>query len=267
MVTFFLRPQPSATLVQMRTLTIDCGGSGLKGAILDSGADLVSERVRYPVPYPMTPKDFLALVGRIAYELSDAAGAFDRVTLGMPGMVRHGVVITTPHYRTVAGPHSRIDPDLDRAWSHFDVQSALTGVWGLPVLVLNDAQVHGAAVIRGSGYEVVFTLGTGLGCAEFDEGQVQPKLEISRAPVRKGVIYDEWIGAAARKRIGTKKWNGRVAETIEGLREVFCWDRLFVGGGEAKRIRFALPDDVEVVPNIVGITGGVRAWELQAAPG
>jgi polyphosphate glucokinase len=245
-----------------RWLTIDCGGSGIKGAILDADGGLVSERIRYPVPYPMSPMDFLALLGRIAFELSSGSGPFGRVTVGMPGMIRHGVVISTPHYRTVSGPHSAVDPVLEAAWSGFDVQYALAEQWGLPVLVLNDAQVQGAAVVSGVGYEVMFTLGTGLGCAEFDQGRVQPKLEISRAPVRKGVIYDEWIGAAARKRIGTKKWNERVRATIDQLRPVFCWDRLYVGGGESKKIRFDLPEDVQIVPNIMGIKGGVRAWQL-----
>ena len=31
----------------------------------------------------------------------------DRATVGMPGMIRHGVVISTPHYVTEAGPRSK----------------------------------------------------------------------------------------------------------------------------------------------------------------
>ena len=34
--------------------------------------------------------------------------AADRVTVGMPGMIRHGVVVATPHYITKDGPHSRV---------------------------------------------------------------------------------------------------------------------------------------------------------------
>ncbi|MDQ1245856.1 MAG: polyphosphate glucokinase [Actinomycetota bacterium] len=243
----------------MRTLSIDCGGSGIKGAILDPDGNLTSDRVRYRVAYPMAPADFLAVLDRLA----TGAGDFDRVTVGMPGMIRHGVVITTPHYITVAGPHSRVDPALAEAWSGFDVQTALTDRWQRPTVVLNDAQVQGAAVISGHGYEVMFTLGTGLGCAEFDDGVIQPKLEVSRAPVRKGVIYDEWVGAAARKRIGNGKWNRRVQQTIDGLRPMFCWDHLYLGGGEATRVKFRLQEDVTVVPNIMGIRGGARVWELR----
>jgi polyphosphate glucokinase len=247
----------------MRTLSIDCGGSGIKGAVLDDTGTMLTERRRVAVRYPMPPDHFLAVLD----ELAEGFGPFDRATVGMPGMIRHGIVITTPHYRTVAGPHSAVDPGLDAAWSRFDVRSRLQQRWDRPVLVLNDAQVQGAAVVTGHGYEVMFTLGTGLGCAEFDDGRLQPKLELSRAPVRKGVIYDEWVGAAARRSIGVKKWNRRVRNVIEGLRPMFCWDRLYVGGGEAKRLTFALPSDVEIVPNLAGITGGVRAWQLADAAG
>lgn len=245
----------------MRTLSIDCGGSGIKGAVLDDAGAMLTDRQRVAVRYPISPDDFIGVLD----ELAEGFGPFDRATVGMPGMIRHGTVITTPHYRTVAGPHSAVDPTLAAAWSGFDVQSRLHHRWAVPVLVLNDAQVQGAAVVSGRGYEVMFTLGTGLGCAEFDEGRIQPKLELSRAPVRKGVIYDEWVGAAARRSIGVKKWNRRVLNVIEGLRPMFCWDRLYVGGGEAKRLTIPLPSDVEIVPNLAGITGGVRAWQLAEA--
>lgn len=246
--------------MSVRTLGIDCGGSGIKGALLDEAGELASDRIRYPVPYPMSPKDFVGLLDRLAR----ASGPFDRATIGMPGMIRHGVVVATPHYVTVAGPHTAVDPELLRLWSGFRAAEVLGDLWDRPVLVLNDAQVQGAAVVSGRGYEVMFTLGTGLGCAEFDDGIVQSKLEISRAPVRKGVIYDEWIGAAARRRIGRAKWSRRVLRTIEGLRPVFMWDQLYLGGGETKKLDVDLPEDVVVVPNIMGIRGGVRVWELAA---
>jgi polyphosphate glucokinase len=36
---------------------------------------------------------------------------------------------------------------------------------------------------------------------------------------------------------------------------------LYVGGGNARRITFALPINVKTVSNTAGITGGVRLWE------
>jgi polyphosphate glucokinase len=247
-----------------RTLAIDCGGSGLKGSVLDDEGVMIAEHIRIPTPYPMGPERFVAVLCELAEQLPPA----DRATVGMPGMIRHGRVIATPHYITVAGPHSKVDPDLRRAWDRFDAQSALARALGIPTLVVNDAEVHAAAVVSGEGLEVTFTLGTGLGCAVFDDGALVPKIELSRAPVRKGVIYDEWIGDRARRELGAKRWSARVRTAIDGLRPMFLWDRCFVGGGNAARLTVHLGDDVTIVPNEAGINGGIRLWELgQRTPG
>ena len=57
------------------------------------------------------------------------------------------------------------------------------------------------------------------------------------------------------------------ARKLEGdLRPVFFWDRLYIGGGNSRRIRSevlqVLGDDVVIVSNTAGILGGVRAWNL-----
>lgn len=180
----------------------------------------------------------------------------------MPGMIRHGVVITTPHYITKEGPFSEPDPLLVAEWDHFHAQDDLARRLDIPTLVVNDAEVHAAAVATGRGLEVMFTLGTGLGCAVLDDGLLVPKMEVSRAPVRKGVIYDEWLGDHTRREIGNKAWSKRVAKAIDGLRPMFVWDRAFVGGGNAERLEVDLGPDVTIVPNDAGILGGVRLWEM-----
>lgn len=241
-----------------RTLAIDCGGSGLKGSVLDPRGTMLTERLRVPTFYPMPPELFVSTIAALARELPDA----DRATIGMPGMIRHGIVIATPHYITLSGPFSPVDPHLARAWDHFDAQAALARALGIPTRVVNDAEVHAAAVVSGMGLEVTFTLGTGLGCAVFDHGDLVPKIELSRAPVRKGVIYDEWLGDHTRRRIGNAAWTRRVRRAVDGLRPMFLWDHLYVGGGNARKLTEELGPDVTIVPNEAGISGGIRLWEL-----
>lgn len=251
----------SGRLGAMRTLSLDCGGSGIKASVLDELGELLAERVRIKTPYPLPPERFLEVLQGIASRLPE----FDRVTVGIPGMIRHGVVITTPHYPNLHGPYTRKDPALDAAWRRWDATAALEQTFGKPVRVLNDAEVQGAAVIRREGLEVVFTLGTGLGCAVYDNGRLAPHLEMSHAPVRKGSTYDTWMGKQQLKRLGPKKWSRRILATVEGLRPVFQWDHLFVGGGNAKHLTRSLGDDVTIVANVAGIVGGVRAWDLDMA--
>lgn len=244
------------------TLAVDCGGGGIKASVLDAAGTLHAPAVRVPTPYPLPPGVLVETVVAIAARLPRA----DRVTVGMPGMIRHGVVVTTPHYVTRSGPHSRVEPELVDAWTDCDIRAELELALGMPTLVLNDAEVHGAGVVSGTGVELVLTLGTGLGSALFDGGVLAPHLELSHAPVRRGTTYDSYIGQIERARLGDALWSGRVRRAVEGLRPVFCWDRLYLGGGNARRITpqalLRLGDDVVVVPNQAGIVGGVRAWDL-----
>lgn len=252
-------PDAADSVEGLRTLAIDCGGSGIKGSVLDGDGDMIAKRVRVPTPYPLPPERFVEVLVRLAHRLPE----FDRVTVGMPGMIRHGIVVATPHYPTVAGPYTQKDPELVERWRHWDAELHLSEAFGRPTRVLNDAEVQGAAVISREGLEVMFTLGTGLGCAVYDDGRLAPHLEMSHAPVRKRTTYDLFIGNHVLKEIGPERWSRRLLSVVDGLRPVFCWDRLFLGGGNARCIKVFLGDDVTIVPNLAGILGGIKAWELE----
>ncbi len=244
------------------TLSVDCGGLGIKASVLDNAGTMRIPPVHVATPYPLSPQLLVSTIKSLADSLPKA----DRATVGIPGMIRHGVVVATPHYINIAGPRTWTDIDLKIAWQGFDMRQALTQALGIPTLVLNDAEVHGAGVVAGSGFEIVLTLGTGLGCAVFDGGTLAPHIELSHATVRRSTTYDEWIGEHERRRLGDSFWSRRVRTMIEELRPVFLWDRLYIGGGNSRRIKdsviYKLADDVVIVPNEAGIIGGVRAWNL-----
>lgn len=247
------------------TLSVDCGGTGLKALLLDAAGEQLGERVRVPTPYPLAPEGFVAEL----VALTSGLGAYDRVTVGMPGMIRHGRVISTPHYPRLAGPFTPADAVLVQRWRGFDAQAVLTEAFGRPTRVFNDAQVQGAAVVSGTGLELVLTLGTGLGCAIFDDGVLAPHLELSHHRFRHGQTYDQQLGNKARKAGGQKRWARRVRRAIDGLRPVVYFDQAYVGGGNAKHLPTDMGPDVTIVPNTAGLLGGVRAWDLipSSAPG
>ena len=208
---------------------------------------MVGQRHRVPTPAkPVAPADLLRAIN----EAAAPVGAFDRVSVGFPGYVRDGRVLTAPNLGSdvLAG---------------FDLQSALARHWGKPVRVLNDADVQGFGAMQGRGVEMVLTLGTGAGTAIFRDGEIMTHLELAHHPVSGGKTYDEYIGNAAREKKGRKAWNKRVAKVIDILREVVRFDHLYLGGGNAKDIAFTLPSDVTIVPNTDGLTGGIRLWREQ----
>ena len=244
------------------TLAIDCGGGGIKASVLDSRGTMIAPPTRTPTPYPLPPSLLVETVVDLASRLPAAA----RVTMGMPGMIRHGVVIATPHYITRSGPRSKVVPELVDEWRLFDMGRAVSRALDLPTKVLNDAEVAGAGVITGTGLEMIITLGTGLGNAVFDGGRLAPHVEVSQGFVRWGLTYDDYIGEHERLRLGDAHWSRRVRRVVDGLRPMYMWDRLYLGGGNSKRItaghRARLGEDVVIVPNDAGIIGGVRAWAL-----
>ena len=247
----------------INTLAIDCGGGGIKGTVLDETGTMRAQPIRVPTPYPFGTELFISTLVDLSNQLPPA----ERVTVGLPGMIRHGVVITTPHYITRSGPRSKILPELVEQWENFDARAALTAAWNKPTKVLNDAEVHGAGVISGQGLELVMTLGTGLGSALFDGGILAPHLELSQAPVRWGLSYDTYIGEHERKRLGDAMWSRRAARAADGLRPVFLWDRLYLGGGNSRALTPTaikkLGDDVVIVPNSAALVGGARVWQLR----
>ena len=235
---------------QARTLAIDIDGSGIKAALLDHDGSMIGDRQRVPTPpKPVAPEALVGAIDKAATPLGD----FERVSVGFPGYIRDGRVLTAPNLGSAV-------------LAGFDLQSALARRWGKPVRVLNDADVQGFGAIKGHGVEMVLTLGTGAGTAIFRDGEIMPHLELAHHPVSSDKTYDEYIGNAARVKKGRKAWSKRVAKVIDILRVVVRFDHLYLGGGNAKKLDFRLPPDVTIVPNTDGLTGGINLWRERPGP-
>jgi polyphosphate glucokinase len=247
----------------INTLSVDCGGTGIKASVLSNTGKVLIEYPYLKTPYPLSPNRLISIIEGFI----KVGPKINRVTVGLPGMIRDGKVVVIPHYINAGGPRTLVDPGLKNKWFGFDMQGALTKKLKLPVIVLNDAEVHGAAVITGKGLETVFTFGTGLGSAIFNNGQLAPHLEISHTTIRVGKTIDAWIGEQTRKRMGNQLWSRRVKSLIQELYPMIVWDRLYIGGGNAQRIsKSALKSfdyKVTIIPNSAGVSGGVKAWQLR----
>jgi polyphosphate glucokinase len=238
------------------TLAIDIGGTGLKASVLDAEGRLLADRVRVATTYPVTPEAMVDQVVKLVQPLPAA----DRTSVGFPGVVRRGHVLTAPHFVTKSGPGSRIVKELVTRWTGFDLAGALSTRLGTPVRVANDADLQGWAVISGRGIEMVVTLGTGVGSALFAEGKLAPHLELAHHPFRKGETYNEQLGDAALKRIGVPKWRKRVLEAIGNFDQLVNYDNLYLGGGNARHMRGHLDPTITIVDNVAGIVGGIKLW-------
>jgi polyphosphate glucokinase len=243
------------------TIAIDVGGTGLKADVLDKDGNPVADRVRVPTRYPMSPDVLVSTLTTLVAKLPAA----DRVSCGFPGMVRGGHVLSAPHFVGEAGPGSKADPKLLEGWSDFDLAGALEKSIGKPTRVANDADVQGLAVVQGTGYEVVITLGTGFGTAFFMDGNLMPHMEFSHLEFRKGETFNEQIGEAARKKAGDERWNKRVRKAIAYLDALTFFDHLYIGGGNGGRVNRRdvgeILERITVVDNKAGILGGIKLWD------
>ncbi len=247
------------------TLSIDVGGTGLKASVLSKDGVMVADRVRTETKYPLPPEGETGLVAALT-ALVKPLPAADRISCGFPGMVRHGLVLSAPHFVTKKGPGTPVEEKLFAAWSKFDLENALATALGKPTKVANDADIQGAAVVKGNGLEVVITLGTGFGSALFNDGHLMPHLELAHQPFRKDETYNDQLGELARKNKGDETWNHRLREAVANLDALFFFDHLYIGGGNARRIdRDELGDAlgrITIVDNSAGILGGIKLWEV-----
>lgn len=227
----------------MKTLSVDIGGSHIKASVLGPRGRMIHERVQTATPHGLKPQQLVGIIGA----LTDQLPAYDRVSVGFPGVVRDGVVRTAANLG-------------QKRFAGFNLGRALARRLHAPVRVCNDADMQGFGVIKGRGVEMVITLGTGFGTALFQNGRLAPHLELAHHNFRHDRTYEDELGQAALDRAGRRTWLGQLRYAIAALRALTSFDHLYIGGGNSRLVRLKLPHDVSVVDNTAGILGGVRLW-------
>jgi predicted NBD/HSP70 family sugar kinase len=216
----------------MRVLVIDVGGTHVK--VLATGR-------KAPVKIPSGPRMTARRMVR-AVLTATADWSYDAVSIGYPGVVMHGRIITEPW-------------NLGRGWSGFDFEKA----FGRPVKVINDAAMQALGSYKG-GHMLFLGFGTGLGSALIVDGILEP-MELAHLPYKKGRSYEDYVGDAGRKRAGRKKWARHVLDVIAQLKNALEADAVVLGGGNARRLKqVELPRGVRIGSNDNAFAGGFRLW-------
>jgi len=215
---------------ESRILAVDVGGSHVKLLLSDG-----SERRRFESGPDLTPEQ---MVAGVAAETAD--WPFDVASIGIPAPVDDGRVRTEP-------------VNLGPGWVGFDFERAI----GKPTKVVNDAAMQALGSYEG-GKMLFLGLGTGLGSALVVDGRVEP-LELGHLPFRKAT-FEDYVGERGRKRLGKKKWDEAVVETIERLTAAVEPDYVVLGGGNAKKVA-QLPENVRLGANTNAFLGGFRLWD------
>jgi len=214
----------------MRVLAVDVGGRHVK--VLAQGE---SERRRFKSDPLLTPERMVAQT----LELVDG-WEFDHVSVGVPAPVADGSVVREP-------------VNLGPGWRGFDFEAA----FGRPTKVMNDAAMQALGSYDG-GRMLFLGLGTGLGSTMIVDGVIVP-MELGHLPFRRAT-FEEYVGRAARQRLGPKRWRAAALETIQHLSAALLPDYVVLGGGLADELD-DLPAGVRVGANELAFVGGFRIWE------
>jgi polyphosphate glucokinase len=239
-----------------KLLGIDIGGTGIKGAPVDTDSgQLLAERHRIVTPQPATPEAVAAVVGEVAsfFNWKEATGAT------FPAVMKNGVACTAAN--------------VDASWIGTDAGKLFSTAIGAPVTVLNDADAAGVAEMEfGSGKGVpgvviMVTLGTGIGSAVFLDGKLVPNTELGHLTM--GKQDAERLAAESvrdAEQLSWKQWAKRLDAYFQYLEALFSPDLIIVGGGVSKKAHKWVPllsTRTTVVPaelqNDAGIVGAALA--------
>ena len=239
-----------------RAFGIDIGGSGIKGALVDTtNGTLLTSRVRFDTPQPATPDAVTTFVARMVGE----SGWTGPVGATFPAIISHGV--------------ARSAANVDHSWIGADADALFTKATGAQVTVLNDADAAGLAEVRFGaargvpGVVMVLTFGTGIGSALFVDGTLVPNTELGHVELD-GHDAEHKAAASAKEneKLSYKQWAKRVQHYLAHIEALFTPDLFVVGGGVSKDsakwvplLDLRTPIKVAELLNNAGIVGAAMA--------
>ena len=210
----------------MHILGVDIGGSGIKGAIVDTvKGELVTERYRIETPQPATPEAIAAALAQLVIHFN----WHGPVGCGFPAAIQHGIARSAANISS-----SFIGTHIDKLFSE---------ATKCPCYSLNDADAAGMAEIHfgeGAGHAgvvLLITIGTGLGTVFFIDGKLLPNTELGHLYLKNGKKAENYASDAVRKNedLDWKRWGNRFNKYLTLMEKLFWPDLIILGGGASKQ--------------------------------
>lgn len=210
----------------MKMLGIDIGGSGIKGAVVNTKTgELLTERFRIATPKPATPE----AVAKVVKEMIAHFDWKKAVGCSFPTTIVDGKCI-----------HSG---NLSPKWLNVKVDKLFKKECKLPFFVSNDADLAGLAEVslgaakKEKEVVIVITIGTGIGSGLFYNGKLIPNLEVGRMLHTNGEIIEFHTADSVRKNenLSLEDWAKRFDSLLEYVRIVFTPSLIVLGGGISKK--------------------------------
>ena len=215
----------------MHVLGIDVGGSGIKGAPVDTETgSLLAERIRIKTPKKAEPEP----VSEVVAEISRSFNWEGPIGIGFPAPIKAGVAMMAAN--------------ISEKWVGTNADELFSKVTGCSCRTVNDADAAGLAEMsfgagKGQpGTVIMVTLGTGIGTAIFHRGHLLPNTEFGHLDM-KGKWAEHRASDAARERedLSWKKYAKRLNKYLAEMESLFWPDLFIIGGGISKYSEKYLP--------------------------
>lgn len=218
-----------------RAVGIDIGGTGIKGAIVNTETgSLESDRLKIATPEGGSPTGIVSAV----VEIIDNLGISDDPTIPVgvcfPAVILEGTTMSAAN--------------ISSEWIGLPAEKLFEKHLGRDIHFVNDADAAGYAEVRYGaaanrrGLVIVTTLGTGIGSALIYDGVLIPNSELGHLEID-GTDAEDKAANSARESEGLSwsAWAARLQRYYSHLELLFSPELFIVGGGVSKSYDEFLP--------------------------
>lgn len=238
------------------TLGIDVGGTGIKGAMVDTTkGELVSDKIKYGTPQPSTPESVMTVINKLIDDF-DCRG--QKFGCGFPSIIKHNVCMSASN--------------IDNGWIDKNLHEYFLKHTGSQVNFVNDADAAAVAeMTHGLGKDkmgtlILLTLGTGIGSGIYVDGKLFPNSEFGHLLYKKSV-FEHYASNGARKKndLSWKDWGKELNVFLNHVDFIINPDLIILGGGVSKYYEEKFKKYLDVKTPVVQASMGNNAGIIGAA--
>ncbi len=237
-------------------LGIDVGGTGIKGAIVDTEKGVfITDKIKYGTPQPSTPESVMVVINQMIEDFNWKGKPFG---CGFPAIIKNNTCFSAAN--------------IDDGWLMKDLQTFFFEHTDSQVTFVNDADAAAVAEMRfgkglgRNGTVILVTLGTGIGSGIFLNGQLFPNSEFGHLLYKKSV-FEHYAsnGARKKKELSYKDWAKELNTFLNHVDLLISPDLIILGGGVSKYFDTKFGKYLEVATEVVPAAMGNDAGIIGAA--
>lgn len=209
-----------------KILGIDVGATGIKGNFVDTKKGVIlSVRKKIKTPSDSTPENVAKTINQLIEHFEWKGNP---IGIGFPSIVQNGKTLSATN--------------IDKTWINFPAQKYLQKETGSKLAIVNDADAAGIAEMefgqgrKRKGVVLLLTLGTGIGSALFNNGELVSNTELGHL-IWKDRILEKCMSNKVREinSLSWKTWGKELNNGLTHIDKLFSPEIIILGGGISRK--------------------------------